>query len=44
MLDPFLLNRYVVCQNVRLASGEIFVRDTEEYFPFLLGREVRMHA
>ena len=36
-----LFTKYIVYQSVRSASGEIFVRYTEEHFPLLLGREVR---
>ncbi len=37
-----LFNKYIVYQYVRFVAGEIFIRYTEEHFPLLLGREVRL--
>ena len=37
-----LFNKYIVYQYVRFVAGEIFVHYTEEHFPLLLGREVRL--
>ena len=37
-----LFNKYIVYQYVRFVAGEIFVLYTEEHFPLLLGREVRL--
>ena len=38
-----MFNKYIIYQYVHLVPGEIFVRYTEEHFPLLLGREVRMY-
>ena len=37
-----LFKKYLVYQYVRFVAGEIFVLYTEEHFPLLLGREVRL--
>lgn len=34
-----MFNMYIAYQYVHLVPGEIFVRYTEEHFPFLLGRK-----
>ena len=37
-----MFNMYIAYQYVHFVAGEIFVRYTEEHFPLLLGREVRL--
>ncbi len=37
-----MFNVYIAYQYVHFVAGEIFVRYTEEHFPLLLGKEVRL--
>ena len=34
-----MFNMYIAYQNVHLVPGEIFIKYTDEFFPFLFGRE-----
>ncbi len=43
LIMQHLFNKYIVYQYVRFVAGEIFIRYTEEHFPLLLGRELRIY-